>query len=37
MKTKNPWIMHLQKFKKDHPKMSLTDAMKKAKSSYKKK
>jgi len=32
----NKWIKHLTSFKKKHPKMSLTEAMKKAKKTYKK-
>lgn len=36
MKGKNPWLSHLNSFRKKHPKMSLTQAMKAAKPSYKK-
>ena len=36
MKKKNPWMTHLTKFRKAHPKISLTEAMKKAKKTYKK-
>jgi len=38
MKTKiqNPWIKHLMKVKRDNPKLNLTEAMKKAKVTYKK-
>ena len=36
MKT-NPWITHLKKYKKAHPKMTLTECMSKAKKTYKKK
>ena len=36
MKQQNPWIKHLLKVKKDNPKMTLTEAMKAAKKSYKK-
>lgn len=40
MKTKkptNPWMKHLMSVKAANPKMSLTEAMKKAKKTYKKK
>ena len=33
-KKTNPWITHLKAFRKKNPKMSLTEAMKSAKSSY---
>jgi len=36
-KTTNPWITHLKKYKNDHKGMSLTEAMKGASSTYKKK
>jgi len=36
-KTTNPWLIHLMQVKKDNPKLTLTEAMKKAKKSYKKK
>jgi hypothetical protein len=35
-KKTNPWITHLQAYRKKNPTMSLTEAMKSAKSSYKK-
>jgi hypothetical protein len=35
-KKTNPWMKHLMKVKKDNPKLSLTEAMKKAKKTYKK-
>ena len=35
-KKTNPWFEHLKKFRKANPGMSLTDAMKKAKKTYKK-
>ena len=35
-KKTNPWMEHLAKVRKENPKMSLTEAMKKAKSTYKK-
>jgi len=37
MNTKNPWIKHLMEVKKENPKLSLADAMKKAKKTYTKK
>lgn len=36
-KKMNPWIKHLMSVKKANPKMSLTDAMIKAKKTYTKK
>ena len=36
-KKTNPWLTHLMQVKKDNPKISLTEAMQKAKVSYKKK
>jgi|TARA_B110000285_G_C15125325_1_gene619799 hypothetical protein len=33
----NPWITHLKKYKSEHKGMSLTDAMKGASHTYKKK
>ncbi len=36
-KKTNPWITHLKKYKAQHKGMSLTDAMKGAKGTYKKK
>lgn len=36
-KATNPWITHLKKYKSQHKGMSLTDAMKGAKGTYKKK
>jgi len=35
-KKENPWLVHLKKVKKENPKLSLKDAMKLAKQSYKK-
>jgi len=35
MKTKNPWLEHLKKFHKAHPKMSYAEAMKEARKTYK--
>ena len=35
MKSKNPWLVHLSKFRKENPKMSPVEAMKKARPSYK--
>ena len=35
-KTMNPWMKHLTAVRKENPKMTLTEAMKKAKRSYKK-
>jgi hypothetical protein len=35
MKGKNPWMIHLSKFRKEHPKMANTEVMKKARVSYK--
>jgi len=37
MPCKNQWIIHLKKFRKENPKLSLSEAMKKAKETYKKK
>lgn len=37
MKGKNPWVAYLDGFRKKHPKMSLTEAMRAAKKSYNKK
>jgi len=36
MEKKTKWMKHLMSYKKEHPKMSLTEAMKKAKKTYKK-
>lgn len=36
MKNKNLWLEHLKKVKHAHPELSLKDAMKLAKKSYKK-
>ncbi len=33
----NPWIKHLNEFRKKHPKMNLSEAMKKARKTYRKK
>jgi len=33
----NEWMKHLQKVRKENPKLSLKEAMKKAKGTYKKK
>ncbi len=33
----NPWLTHLKKYKKEHPKISYTEAMQKARATYKKK
>ena len=33
-KSKNPWLEHLAKFRKDNPKLSPVEAMKKAKKTY---
>lgn len=33
----NPWLIHLAKVRKENPNLSLTEAMKKAKVTYKKK
>lgn len=35
--TKNPWLLHLAKFRKANPKLSVTEVMQKAKKTYKKK
>jgi len=35
-KKQNKWMKHLMAYKDKHPKCSLTDAMKKAKKTYKK-
>lgn len=35
-KKQNPWMRHLNDFRKKHPNMSLSEAMKKAKKTYKK-
>ena len=35
-KKQTEWMKHLLAYKKDHPKMTLTEAMKKAKKTYKK-
>lgn len=35
-KVMNPWLKHLQSYRRAHPKMTLTEAMKKAKKTYKK-
>ena len=35
-KKTNPWMTHLNKFRKQHKDMSLADAMKEAKKTYKK-
>ena len=32
---RNPWLKHLMKFKKANPKLTLTEAMQKAKVTYK--
>ena len=37
MASTNPWIIHVKKVKKDNPKMSFKDVLKKASSSFKKK
>jgi len=34
---KNPWMTHLNKFRKENPKLTLSEAMQKAKETYKKK
>lgn len=36
-KIKNAWQKHLMSYKKEHPKLSLVECMKKAKTTYKKK
>ena len=36
MKTQSKWMLHLMQTKKEHPKMSLVEAMKAAKKTYKK-
>jgi hypothetical protein len=36
MKTKNPWIIHVKKVKKENPKLALKEILKIAKRSYKK-
>jgi len=33
----NPWLVHLKAYAKSHPSLSYTEAMKAAKSTYKKK
>ena len=33
----NPWLIHVNKVKKDNPKMQFKDVLKEAKKSYKKK
>ena len=37
MRKKNPWLIHLGRYRKSHPKISLTQAMRGAKKTYKKK
>ena len=32
----NPWMAHVKKVRKENPKLSFTDVLKKAKKSYKK-
>jgi len=34
---KNPWMKHLDKVRKEHPKLTLSEAMKTASKTYKKK
>jgi len=34
-KSKNPWMLHLAKFRKEHPNVRGIDAAKQAKKSYK--
>ena len=36
-KKQTPWMKHLMSYKKEHPKQSLTECMKGAKKTYKKK
>ena len=36
MKKENPWLKHLNKFRKENPKLAQTEVMKKAKQTYKK-
>ena len=36
-KKSNPWLKHLNAYRKAHPKLTLTEAMVKAKKTYKKK
>ena len=33
----NPWLEHVKAFRKKHPKLSYSEALKKAKGTYKKK
>ncbi len=33
-KAKNPWLIHLEKYKRAHPGLTFKEAMKKAKASY---
>jgi hypothetical protein len=35
-KKANPWLVHLKKYKKEHPNKSFTDCMSEAKKTYKK-
>jgi len=36
MKTKTTWMLHLEKVRKENPKLRLSECMKKAKLTYKK-
>jgi len=35
-KKQNPWMKHLNEFRREHPNVPLSEAMKKAKKTYKK-